>query len=70
MSLNENSEARKERISEEERLMIEEFLKRKGVTKLPPAGLTGNEADRSTNELIARKRREFRANQRAKQKAK
>lgn len=66
MTLNANPESRKERISEEERSMIDEFLKRKGVTKLPPAGLPGNEADRSTNELIARKRREFRAKQKAK----
>ena len=66
MTLNAQSEARKERISEEERSMIEEFLKKNSVKKLPPAGLAGNEADRSTNEMIAKKRREFRAKQRAK----
>ena len=69
MTLNANSQSTNERLSEEERSMIDEFLKRKGVTKLPPAGLTGNEAARSTNELIARKRREFRAKQREKAKA-
>ncbi|MFA7408584.1 MAG: hypothetical protein WCY93_12300 [Anaerolineaceae bacterium] len=30
------------------------------ITKIQPAGLPGNEACRSTRELIARRRREFR----------
>jgi hypothetical protein len=66
MSLNVGCETRKEVITADERAAIDNFLKQKGVTQLPPAGLTGNEAVRATNELIARKRREFRAKQRGK----
>ncbi len=49
----------KARDPEDDRL-IAEFLAKNKVTKCPPSGLTGNEACRATNELVAKKRREFR----------
>lgn len=56
-------------LSATDKSMIDDFIARKGIEVLPPAGLTGNEATRATNELIARKRREYRAKKRAEQKA-
>lgn len=46
----------------EEREMVEKFIQEKGITQLQPAGAPGNEATRSTNERIAKARREFRKN--------
>ena len=44
---------------EDDRL-VAEFLAKKKVTVCPPAGVTGNEASRHTNEHIAKERRKFR----------
>lgn len=49
----------KDRDAEEDRL-VAEFLAKNKVTKCPPAGVTGNEASRHTNEHIAKERRKFR----------
>lgn len=59
-----NGGAVKPKDPEDEKL-IAEFLAKKAVTKCPPAGVTGNEAVRATNEHIARERRKFRKEQRA-----
>ena len=55
---------RNEMISAEDRDLIADFIKRKGVKKIIPGSANGNEADRSTNELVAKRRREFRSQQR------
>ena len=46
--------------STEDQSLIDQFLASKQVTKLQPSGLSGNEASRATNEIIAKARREFR----------
>lgn len=48
------------RMDPEDARLVEEFLAKNKVTKCPPAGVTGNEASRSTNELVAKQRREHR----------
>lgn len=45
---------------EEDDKLIAEFLEKNSVTKCPPTGLTGNEACRATNELVAKQRRAWR----------
>ena len=60
------SVARGETISEEDRDLIDEFIRTKGIKKLQPAGADGNEAVRGTKERIAQARRDFRKNQRNK----
>jgi hypothetical protein len=47
-------------ISPENREMIDEYIKTKGVTKVQPFLAPGNEATRATRELVALRRREFR----------
>lgn len=47
-------------VSPENREMIDEYMKTKGVTKVQPFLAPGNEATRSTRELVAQRRREFR----------
>lgn len=55
-----------DKITKEEHDAIAAFYAAGGkVTKCPPAGASGNESVRATNEFIAKKRREFRAKQRA-----
>lgn len=70
MSLNDGflENNRNEKISSEDRKLIEDFIKTKGVKKLPPGSASSNEATRATNELVAQKRREFRANRKKEQK--
>lgn len=58
------SSSNEEKISEDDKKLIADFIRTKGVTKLPPASASSNEATRATNELVAQKRREFRANRR------
>jgi hypothetical protein len=48
------------RLDDEDARLVEEFLAKNKVTKCPPAGVTGNEASRSTNELVAKQRRNYR----------
>lgn len=52
--------ARGDQISAEDRILIEEFIRTKGIEKIQPAGADGNEASRGTRERIAIARREFR----------
>lgn len=47
-------------ISAEDQTMVAAFIRQNGVTRVQPAGLPGNEASRATKELIARRRRAFR----------
>lgn len=47
-------------VSTDDRLLIDNYLKNKGAKICPPANLTGNEISRSSKELIASKRREYR----------
>ncbi len=46
--------------------LVAEFLSKHKVTKCPPSGLSGNEQSRATQDLIALRRREFRANRKKK----
>lgn len=56
----------KDKITQEERDAIAAFYANGGkVEYCPPAGVSGNETVRATNEFIAKKRREYRAKQRA-----
>lgn len=65
MSLNNNfNEGREDKISAEDRALIADFIARKGVKRYQPGSAASNEATRATNELVAQKRREFRANRR------
>lgn len=57
-----------DKLTQEERDLIREFIAKKGITVLQPAAAASNEASRSTNELIAKKRKEFRQKQRGKTK--
>jgi hypothetical protein len=52
-------------ITEEEKSLIDEYIRTKGVTKLQPAGVDGNEISRRSREAIAKARREFRKNAKA-----
>lgn len=54
------------KISDEDKNLIDEFIREKGIQKLQPAGADGNEADRGTRERIAQARRDFRKARRAK----
>lgn len=56
------------KLDDETARMIEDFIQKNGVKKLQPAGATGNEASRHTNERIAQARRDFRKAQREKNK--
>lgn len=56
--------ARGDKVSVEDRALIDAFIKTNGVTQCLPASAASNEAMRATNELVAQKRREFRANRR------
>lgn len=60
------SVARGDTISSEDRALIDEFIRTKGVQKCLPAGVSGSESSRATNELVARKRREERKKSRQK----
>jgi len=57
-------------ITEDERNLISEFIRTKGVYKCPPIGATGNEMSPSTHDRIMDKRKEYRAKQREIAKAK
>jgi phenylalanyl-tRNA synthetase beta subunit len=52
--------SRGDQFSPEDRALIEEFIRTKGIEKIQPAGADGNEASRGTRERIAVARREFR----------
>ena len=53
------------KISQEDRDLIDAFIREKGVTQCPPSGADGNEISPSTHEFIMQKRKEYRAKQRA-----
>jgi phenylalanyl-tRNA synthetase beta subunit len=53
-------------LSKEDRALVEEFIRTKGITKLLPAGADSNEASRATKERIAQARRDFRKTQKNK----
>ncbi len=55
-----NVNMRDQKLSEEERNMIDEAIAEGRVTKVQPAAADGNEMSRGTRELIARQRRKFR----------
>jgi hypothetical protein len=51
---------RGDQTSEEDRKLVEEFIRKNGVTQLQPAGADGNESSLGTRDRIAHARREFR----------
>lgn len=55
-------------VSAEDRALIDEFIRTKGVQTIQPAGADGNEATRGTRERIAQARRDFRKTQKQKNK--
>lgn len=59
---------RDEKISKEDRDLIDDFIRTKGIQKIQPAGADGNEATRGTRERIAQARRDFRKAKRNKNK--
>lgn len=59
---------RDEKISNDDKDLIAEFIRTKGIQKIQPAGADGNEATRGTRERIAQARRDFRKAQRNKSK--
>ena len=64
-TLNANAGAiRKDKVTTEDRALIEEFLRTKKVEQLQPAGLDGNEASLATRDRVAQARRECRNNKR------
>jgi phenylalanyl-tRNA synthetase beta subunit len=62
------SVARGDTVSVDDRALIEEFMRTKGVQTIQPAGADGNEATRGTRERIAQARRDFRKAQKTKNK--
>jgi hypothetical protein len=62
------STARGDTVAPEDRALIDEFIRNKGVQTIQPAGADGNEATRGTKERIAVARREFRKAQKQKNK--
>lgn len=59
---------RTNKISDEDKALIDEFIRTKGIQKIQPAGADSNEASRATNERIAQARRDFRASRKNKNK--
>ena len=59
---------RDSKISDEDKALIEEFIRTKGIKKIQPAAADGNEVTRGTRERIAQARREFRKSQKQKNK--
>ncbi len=55
---------REDKISVEDRDLISEFIRTKGVQKLQPAELDGSEISRGTHDRIVEARRVFRENKR------
>jgi hypothetical protein len=55
-------------VGSDDRALIDEFIRTKGVQTIQPAGADGNEATRGTKERIATARREFRKAQKTKNK--
>jgi hypothetical protein len=62
------STARGDTVAPEDRALIDEFIRTKGVQTIQPAGADGNEATRGTRERIAQARRDFRKAQKTKNK--
>jgi hypothetical protein len=55
-----NINMRNEKLSEEERKLIDEAIAEGRITKVQPAAASSNEMSRATRELVARERRKFR----------
>ena len=70
VTLNSGLIIRNEKLSEETRRLIDEAVAAGKVEVVQPAGVNGNEVTRATRENIARARREFRKNNKAKNAAK
>lgn len=68
VTLNSGMIRRDDILSEEARRLIDEAVDAGKVKVFQPAGVDGNEVSRSTRENIARARREFRKNNKAKNK--
>lgn len=48
------------KLDPQEEKLIAEYLAKNSVTKCPPAGVSGSETSRATNEFVAKTRREYR----------
>ena len=48
------------RMNAEDKDLIAKFLLTKQIMKLPPAAAAGNEMSRATQDLVAKRRREYR----------
>jgi len=70
VTLNSGMIRRDEKLSEETRRLIDEAVAAGKVEVVQPSGVNGNEVTRATRENIARARREFRKNNKAKNAAK
>lgn len=70
VTLNSGLIVRNEKLSEETRNLIDVAIAAGKVEVIQPSGVNGNEASRATRENIARARREFRKNNKAKNQAK
>ena len=70
VTLNSGMIRRDEKLSEETRRLIDEAVAAGEVEVVQPSGVNGNEVTRATRENIARARREFRKNNKAKNAAK
>lgn len=68
VTLNSGMIRREDKLSEETRRLIDEAVAAGKVKVIQPAGVDGSEVSRSTRENIARARREFRKNNKAKNK--
>lgn len=68
VTLNSGMIRRDDKLSEETRMLIDAAVAAGKVNVIQPAGADGNEVSRSTRENIARARREFRKNNKAKNK--
>jgi hypothetical protein len=62
------AQVREVRISDEDQILIDEFIRKKGIQKVQPAGADSNEASRATKERIAQARKEFREARKTKKK--
>ena len=60
--------ARGDTVTPDDRALIDDFIRTKGVQTIQPAGADGNEAARGTRERIAQARSDFRKAQRNKNK--
>jgi ribulose 1,5-bisphosphate carboxylase large subunit-like protein len=60
--------SRGDQYTPEDKALIDEFIRTKGVQVIQPAAASSNEASRGTRERVAQARREFRKAQKTKNK--